>query len=304
MKFDNLDDLQVMVATAETASFTLGGRRCGLSTAAVSAAIKRLETGLGVRLFDRTTRRVQPTREGLVMIDYARRALELVAQGQALVCGEGAGLQGTIRITAATALVRGFLADWLAALADEQPGLSLELLVSDTQLDLVREGIDIALRHGPLPDSGMAARLLVSAHRIACASPAYLARHGLPKAPAELARHECLIYQVRGKFLTDWSFQAGPASLPEQVSVKGRLRCNDASIAHQWALQGRGVAYLSGLELSGSLCSGALQRLFAAHQGEDCSLYAVLPSRRFVPPRVSWLMDALAARLRRSAMPS
>ena len=295
MAFDNLDDLRVLLATAETGSLTAAGRRCGLSTAAVSAAMKRLEATLGARLFERTTRSVRPTPEGDVMIDHARRALEIVAEGQALVsagCGE---LAGTIRISAATAMSHVVLAPWLAEFAAQHPGLEIDLQVSDSLIDLVRDGIDVALRNGPLPDSTMVARLLAGAHRVACASPDYLARHGTPQHPSELAQHECITYQVRGRRLSVWRFTPHEGGEACEVRVRGRLASDTAAVAHLWARQGRGVVYQSELDLGDSIARGELVPLFADHVGAEAPLYAVLPSKRFVPQRVKVLVDELAA---------
>ncbi|ROZ66521.1 LysR family transcriptional regulator [Ramlibacter sp. WS9] len=294
MEFDNLDDLRVLLATAETGSLTGAGRRGGLSTAAVSAAIKRLETALGVRLFERTTRSLRPTAEGEVMIDHARRALEIVADGQAKVRAGSAGLTGTICITSAAVFAHEMLARWLAEFAAQHPHLKVDLLVSDAHLDLVRDGIDLALRNGPLPDSSHSARLLASARRIACASPEYVMRHGAPQQPSQLADHECFVYHVRGRRMDVWQFARGDEP-PQQVRVGGRLACNDASIAQQWALQGRGILYQSELALVDLLADGQLVQLLPGWQGEDSSLFAVLPSRRYVPTRVQVVMDELAA---------
>src|SRR5450830_1829183 len=252
MKFDNLADLKVLVAAAETGGFTPAGRRCGLSTAAVSAAIKRLETSLGVRLFERSTRSVQATQEGRVMIDHARRALERGAEGQALVRGGSAALTGSARAPASA----------------------------------------------PLPR----ARLLAPSHRIACASPAYLRRRGWPQQPQDLAQHECLTYEVRGRLLCDWAFSpVDGAGQTVTVPVRGALRCNDASVALDWALQGQGVVYQSALQLAGALADGRLQRVLPHWLGAPAPLYAVLPSNRFVPPRVTALVEALAELFARSA---
>lgn len=294
MGIDNLDDLRVLLATAETGGLTNAGKRCGLSTAAVSAAIKRMETSLGVRLFERTTRSVRPTAEGEVMIDHARRALELVSEGQALVQAGTAGLTGTIRITVATVIAHEMLAHWLAEFAALHPAISVDLHVSDAHLDLVREGIDLALRNGPLPDSSHSARLLATAHRVACASPAYLARHGTPRDPTELAQHQCFVYQVRGRRLDVWQFDAKQGE-PLRVRVDGRLTSNDASIAQQWAIEGRGILYQSELALADAVANGRLVRLFPDYEGEPAPLYAVLPSARYVPARVQVVMDQLAA---------
>jgi DNA-binding transcriptional LysR family regulator len=295
MGIDNLDDLRVLLATAETGGLTSAGKRCGLSTAAVSAAIKRMETALGVRLFERTTRSVRPTAEGEVMVDHARRALELVSEGQALVQAGTAGLTGTIRITVATVMAHEMLAHWLAEFAALHPAVAVDLQVSDAHLDLVREGIDLALRNGPLPDSSHCARLLATAHRVACASPDYLARHGTPHEPAELADHQCFVYHVRGRRLDLWQFEPKQGGDSLQVRVDGRLASNDASIAQQWALEGRGILYQSELALVDAIASGRLVPLFPGYRGEAAPLCAVLPSARYVPARVQAVMDQLSA---------
>lgn len=303
MKFENLDDLRVLIATADAGSLTAAGRQCGLSTAAVSSAIKRLERSLGVRLFERTTRAVRPTDEGLTMIDHARRALDLLMEGQSLVRADSAGLSGTIRLTVAPVLARDVLAQWLAEFSDMHPELSIDLQVSDALVDLVRENIDLALRYGPLSDSSHCARLLTPARRVACASPAYIARYGEPRTPDELAAHACLVYHMRGRPLDSWAFGPALGSRGTQgevlqhyrVRVGSRLVCNDASIAKQWAVNGRGVVYLSELALSRSLACGDLVRLFPDLEGEEAPLYAVLPSQRYVPKRVRVLVDQMGA---------
>jgi DNA-binding transcriptional LysR family regulator len=222
MEFDNLDDLRVLLATAETGSLTGAGRRCGLSTAAVSAAVKRLEAALGVRLFERTTRSVRPTAEGEVMIDHARRALELVSEGQAKVRAGSAGLSGTIRITAAAVFAHEMLAAWLAEFAAQHPQLEVDLLVSDAVLDLVRDGIDLALRNGPLADSSHSARLLAPARRVVCASPEYVARRG---APARL--RTC-------RNTSAWSTTCGAAAWACGSSTVKARRCSKCASAGGW----------------------------------------------------------------------
>lgn len=301
MKFDNLDDMQVLLATADTGSFTAAGKRLGLSTAAVSAAAKRVERALGARLFDRTTRAVRPTAEGEVLVDYARRALALLSEGQAQVRKGSNGLSGSIRITVAAALAHQRLAHWLAEFVDVNPALKVDLVVSDAVVDLVRDGVDIALRHGPLADSSHTARLLAPALRVACASPAYFLRRGVPTDPSELDQHECLVYQVRGRRCDQWLFERRDGQgAPVLAKVSGRLSCNDESIAHQWALQGRGVLYQSEMALADALASGSLVRLFPDHAGEPAPLFAVLPGGRFVPRRISAVIEYLMTRFDQS----
>jgi DNA-binding transcriptional LysR family regulator len=295
MEFDNLNVLRVLLAIADTGSLTAAGRQLDLSTAAVSAAIKRHENSLGVRLFERTTRSVRPTAEGEVMIDHARRALELVAEGQAKVRHGSLELSGTICITASVTMARELLVDWLAEFAARHPAIEINLQVSDAQLDLVRDAIDVAVRNGPLIDSSLVARLLAPARRLACASPAYLAEHGVPRHPRDLAHHQCLVSRVRDRIYDRWQFEpAASPGTPTYVKVSGRLACHDASVAHQWALAGRGITYQSELVVAHSLASGALIRLLPNYMGEDVPLYAVMPSSRFVPTRVSVLVGELS----------
>jgi DNA-binding transcriptional LysR family regulator len=295
MAFDNLDDLRVLLATADTGSLTAAGRRCGLSTAAVSAAMKRLEATLGARLFDRTTRSVRPTAEGEVMIDHARRALDLVAEGQAKVRGDRGELVGTINVTASSAMSERLLAGWLGEFAAAHPGLEIDLQVSDSWLDLVKDGVDVALRNGPLPDSSLAARLLAPAHRQAFASVAFIERQGEPQHPAELAALDCIIGRLRGRKLGRWRFSPRDGAEPLDVPVRGRLACDNAAVALQWARQGRGVVYLSEIDLHEPVRRGEMRRLFPGFDGEAAPLYAVLPSARFTPHRVKVMVEALAA---------
>lgn len=296
MAIDNLDDLRVMLATAETGSLTAAGKRCGLGTAAVSAALKRLERSFGARLFERSTRVVRLTAEGEILVEHARRSLDLIAQAAAQISQRANQLEGRVRLTASTLLTREVLAPWLADFAALHPRLEVELVVTDAVVDLVRDALDLALRHGPLPESSLCARLLAPARHVACASPAYLARAGMPSHPAELARHECLVYPVRGRLLSQWLFEPlGEAAAPLSVQVGGRLVSSDASVAHQWALEGRGVVYESELGTHAALQGGALVRLFPQHTGSPAPLYAVLPSNRFIALRVQTLVDELAA---------
>ena len=300
MKFDNLNDLPVLLAIADTGGLTAAGKLCNLSTAAVSAALKRLELSMGVRLFERTTRTVRASAEGEVMIEHARQAMALLAQGQALIRAGSMGLVGNIRIAVGTLLAHEMMAHWLAEFAVSHPRITIDMVVSDVRADLVREGIDLALRAGPLPDSSHTARLLAPARRVACASPQYLERRGVPASPQALTVHDCLVHQSRGGLFNEWAFwRADDGSPPLMVKVRGSLTCHNATIAYEWAMQGRGVVYVSELVLGRSLASGALVRLFPDYVGALSPLYAVLPGGRFEPARVRALLNELAAEFER-----
>jgi DNA-binding transcriptional LysR family regulator len=296
MQFDSFGDLRVLVAVAETGALTSAGKRCGLSTAAVSSAIKRLEDTLRVRLFERSTRSVRVTAEGAVMIDHARRALDLVEQGQAKARAGVVELSGHIRLTATPLMAREMLGTWLADFVALHPNVTIDLLASDAHVDLVREGVDLALRHGPLIDSTYIARLLVPQRRIACASNTYLARSGVLLEPTHLAVHECLLYETRGKLLNHWIFEPLDGKHARcEIDVFGRLVCNDIGMALLWVLEGRGVAYLPELFVSSYFKTGQLLRLFPSYVGSEAPIYALLPSNRYVPNRVSELVRWLYA---------
>lgn len=299
MKIDNLDDLMALVATAETGSLTAAGKRCGRGTAAISAAIRRLEAAVGVRLFERTTRMVRLTAEGQILLDCARQSLALLEQGASQLSERTNVLEGRVRLTTSALLAHEVVAPWLGRFSALHPQLEVELEVSDSVLDLVREALDLALRYGPLPDSSLSARLLADTHYAACASPAYLARMGQPHHPAELAHHACLRYPARGRLMNAWEFTPAHAPRGAQILIEttGHMVANDASIAHQWALSGCGVVYQTELACRTALDAGTLVRLFPGFVGKPAPLYAVLPSNRYVSRRVQAMVDDFAAAL-------
>lgn len=286
----------MLLAVAETGSLTGAARQLDVTTAAVSAAIKRIEESLGARLFERTTRALRATAEGAVLIEHARQALDIVAKGQAAVRSGAHDIGGRISITTSAMLGREVVVKWIAQFADRHPAVEIDLQVSDQQADLVRDGFDVALRNGPLGESGMAARLLAPARRVACAAPGYLLRHGSPQHPRDLAGHECLVTRARGRLYDRWTF--APLRTPAQkseVRVKGRLCAHDASTAFLWALEGRGITYQSQLVVADALQRGALVRVLPDFAGDEVPLYAVLPNNHLIPIRVSVLLAELSA---------
>jgi DNA-binding transcriptional LysR family regulator len=296
MRINNLADLEVLVSIADSGSLTAAGKRCGLSTAGVSAALRRLEAALGVRLFERTTRHLTPTPEGVRLTQVARNAFEMISAGQTEICGQSQDEQGLIRVTLSTLLAHSMIpcfGDFVA----KHSGIKLDIVASDSTLDLIADRIDLAIRFGPLADSSHVAKLLAPAHRIACASPGYLDRHGRPAEPADLLNHACIVHVARNMPLDSWEFTSVNAAnaVPVRIKVNGGLACNHSSTACQMAVQGMGITYNSELAMRSLLESGALVRLFPNHLGAAVPLYAVLPTRRLVPGRVRLLLDSLIA---------
>ncbi|MDO8653894.1 MAG: LysR family transcriptional regulator [Undibacterium sp.] len=292
MKIENIEELQVLIQTSRGGSLTAAAAVLHCTPSAASAALKRLEARLQVRLFERSTRSMRLTQQGETLLSYAERALALLDEGAAVVTEGNQGLRGAIRLTAPSSLTRRVLVDWFDQFLQLHPEVELELSVSDSQHDLLRGQLDMAIRYGKLADSALLARPLTMVHRIAVAAPRYLAAHGTPQHPHDLLQHQCLTYQLLGKRNVDWQFSAKNAA-PFEVRVNGKRSADDADIAQQWCLDGHGVLYKSHIDLQADLIAGRLVHLFPDFNGGQVTLSAVLPSNRFVPERVRALVTHL-----------
>lgn len=297
MKIENIEDVRVLVETARGGTLTAASRVLGVTPAAASAMLKRLEAQLGARLFERSTRAMRLTPQGQTLLDYATRALELLAEGEAQLAAEGGSLVGTLRVAAPSDLTRSVLLPWFDEFLAAHPGTQLALTVSDRVQDVMRDAVDLALRYGALSDSRLVARQLFSTRRVLCASPAYLARHPAPRAPQDLAAHNCLSFHLNGRRYVAWRFEKDGEWT--EVRIAGDRGADDAAVAHQWALAGAGLVYKSELDLVHDIASGALVRLLPGWDGEHYPLNAILPSNRFVPRRVRALVDFLAEKFAR-----
>jgi len=301
MKIENTDELRLLIECAHGGSLTAASKVLQITPAAASAMLKKLEARLGVRLIERSTRALQLTPAGERLLDYAQRALDLLDEGLAQVSESTGQLTGRIRLSASNDLTRRVLLPLLDEFLDLHAGVELQLSVSDAVLDVVRDQVDVALRYGELADSGLVARQLTSVHRVAVASPDFIARHGRPATPAELVDFECITFKMRNRRELQWRFWPvdAPQAAPVVVRVKGRRSVDDGEITHRWALEGRGIIYKSELDIRDSLASGALVRLLPDYLGDPFPLHAVMPSQRFMPQRVRALVDFLAASLSR-----
>ncbi|MGE0498728.1 MAG: LysR family transcriptional regulator [Ramlibacter sp.] len=301
MKIENMQDLRVLVETARGGTLTAAARALDLTPAAASAMLKRLEAQLGARLFERSTRAMRLTGQGQTLLDYASRALELVAEGEAQLSSHGGALVGTVRVAAPSDLGRSVLLPWLDEFLALHPGVQVALSVSDRVHDVLRDSVDLALRYGEPADSRLVARPLYRARRVVCASPAYLQRRGTPQTLQDLAQHNCLTLHISGKREVRWRFEQpdgrdGKSGTPVDVRVEGDRSVDDGAIGREWALAGAGIVYKSGIDIAAHLRSGALVPLLPQWLGQAYALNAILPSNRFLPARVRTLVDFLAAR--------
>ena len=294
MKIENLSDLHVLVHTARGGSLTAAAIVLGMTPAAASATLKRLEAQLGARLFERSTRAMRLTPQGQLLLDYATRAFELLAEGEAQLAEDRAALIGTLRVAAPSDLSRNTLLPLFDEFLALHPGLRLALAVGDRPLDVVRDELDLAIRYGTLADSRLVARTLALARPIVTASPGYLRRHPAPRTPQDLAQHNCLTFDRGGRRHRLWRFcRDGQWT---EVRVDGDRSVDDASLAREWALAGAGVMLKSAIDVRADVLRGALVPLLVGWQAEPYPLHALLPSARFVPARVRALVDFLAAK--------
>ncbi len=300
MKMNRLSPVQLFIAAAEAGSFSAAARRLDIGPVQASATIARLERELGLRLFERSTRRLRLTEAGEQWLPHARQMVAAWEQGQAALAA-GAGteqpLSGRLRISLPSDIGRQWLWRWIEdfAAAEPAPGLLLELRLSDRLTDLVQEPVDYAVRYGEPPDSGLVALPLAPDNRrVLCASPAYLARHGWPQAPADLLGHACLRFVLGDSVHSRWQFLT--ASGDRQVlEVGGPRIADDGAMVRDWALAGLGLAYKSRLDVAADLAAGRLVALLPGWLGEPAPLHWMSVGRHRLTPA----LRRLAAELRR-----
>jgi len=294
MKIENIDDLRVLLQTARGGTLTAAARTLGITPAAASATLKRLEAQLGTRLFERSTRAMRLTSQGQILLDYAVRAFELLDEGESQVDADRATLVGTLRVAAPSDLTRNLLLPLFDEFMGANPGLQLRLSVGDRLLDVLRDEVDVAIRYGTLADSRLVARTLAVARPVLSASPGYLRRHPAPQTPQDLVQHNCITFDRGGRRHRAWRFcRDGQWT---EVRVDGDRSVDDASLAREWAIAGFGLILKSEIDQRRDLDSGALVPLLTDWETEPYPLHALLPSGRFVPNRVRALVDFLAAR--------
>jgi DNA-binding transcriptional LysR family regulator len=290
----DLNDIVVFARVVEAGSFTAAARLLGMPKTTVSRRIAALEREVGVRLIQRTTRSLNVTDAGRLYYEQSRQALRTIEDANLRLAEARGEPSGTIRISAPVGFGGHFLAgavfDFLAA----YPKTKVELHLSDDTLNLVENRIDLAFRTGILQDSTLIARKLGSTHRILCASPDYLARHGVPDAPADLARHHCVIAGP-STGMAHWVLN-GPRG-QETVAVSGRFAANEMQAVIAAAIAGYGIAQLPYQVTEAAFIDGRLRRVLDDYTTPVGGLYAVYPSSRHVSPLVKEFIELAAGRL-------
>jgi DNA-binding transcriptional LysR family regulator len=292
---DALTDIAVFVRVVERGSFTLAAGDLALSRAVVSKYLSRLEDRLGARLLHRTTRRLSLTEAGAALFEASRGALERIEEAEAAVAQFQSKPRGRLRVSAPMSFGILHLGPAMADFARAYPEITLDVRLDDRFVNLVEDGFDVAVRIGALTDSSLVARKVATTRAVACASPGYLAEHGEPESPEDLASHNCLVYS----YLADvWRFTA-PDGREIPVAVKGSLRINNGIVLAEAAVAGHGILVTPSFYVAPLLRSGRLRQILSRYKLKELGIHAVYPQRGHVPPKVRAFVDFLAQRFGR-----
>jgi DNA-binding transcriptional LysR family regulator len=292
----DISNLMILfVRTVEQGSFSAAARALSLSPSAVSRQIAALEDHLGVRLLNRSSRRVTLTEEGRTFHERCLRIVAEIDDVQAQMAHMAQHVQGTLRVTATVAFAKAHLLPLFPEFLKLYPELALHLELTDRLVDLAEEGVDVAIRFTEqVEDESLVARRLVHNRRVVVAAPSYLALHGTPRVPEDLLAHNCLrMYSVSS--FNDWEFANEDGT--RVLEVQGNFEANSADAVYHAALAGLGVARLSLYLVHADLEAGRLVRLLPAYTHEKADILAVYPHRRNLSPKVRAFVDFLAEHL-------
>jgi LysR family transcriptional regulator, regulator for bpeEF and oprC len=286
MSTDRLTLWQIYVRVIETGSCSAVAKELSTSQPRISKQIAALEAQLGVRLLRRSTRKLSMTEEGERLYAEARRIVQEVNEIESQLKGGGQP-QGTLRVACPPVFARMKLLPHVAAFLNQYPALGLEFSVHDRFVDLVEDGIDVAIRIGEVSDSGLHAKRIGTARRICVAAPSYLEAHGTPANPAELRAHDCVLYTLLATGTT-WPFQGMP------VKVFGRVRGNSPEVVTSTALSGLCIAMAPAFLFTEALAAGQLREILSAWPVPGLPIHALYIARRHVPGRIRLFVDHLA----------
>ena len=289
------DDLQLFVRAADLGSLSAAARVMDMSPAVASAALKRIEAQLGVRLLARSTRSLRLTAEGQGFLDYARASLSSLDEGRRLLARGQEQVSGVLQLSAPSDFGRNVLLPWLDEFQREHPQLTVRLLLGDRIVDLFRHPVDIALRYGEPEDSSLVALPVARDNRrVLCASPSYLARKGEPCQLEHLLQHNCLLFMLGTRVHDHWQFHDGKRELG--LTVSGDRFSDDADVVRLWAVAGAGIAYKSWLDVAGDVQAGRLKVLLPELECERAPLNMLCAHRAQLSKPVNLLRDMLSGR--------
>ena len=293
-----LENIRIFLRAVETGSFSAAGRMLRLSPSVVSYRIQLLEETLGARLLTRTTRTMRLTEAGEVFLEHCREIVDAVERAETSVAESvGASPKGVLRVTAPLGLGRRAIAPMVVRYRRLQPHTEVRLRLSDHILDIVREGVDLAIRLARMEDSSFTLRKIAEIERVLCASPAYIERRGEPASPRDLARHDCLLLRFPGSQQYRWTLDYHGESI--SAPIEGPVDADDGDVLTQWALDGLGIVLKPVFEVADYLADGRLVEVLLAAKPQPVTLGIIYPSRRLLPPRTKSFIDLAVDELRR-----
>ena len=290
---DTLTGMRVFTAVVDTGSFARAAEKLDLSRGMTSRYVAQIEAQLGVRLLNRTTRRLSLTEAGSDYYQRATQVLTLVEEAERAASRGAVEPRGTLRVNTSVAFGARHLGAAIAAYLQRYPQVKVDLTLNDRVVDLVEEGFDVGVRIAGRIDPGLVARPIARARMVACASPAYLRRSGMPRSPADLVRHNCLTYAYAG-VQNEWHFTRGRRE--QTVRVGGNLHANNGNILSLAAANDLGVTVQPTFLSYELLQAKKLMRIMAGWEADELTIFAVYPSRQFLAPKVRSFIDFMVER--------
>ncbi|MCL1065806.1 LysR substrate-binding domain-containing protein [Shewanella olleyana] len=284
-----LEDLVVILKVAEFRSITAAATNLDMRTATASAAVKRVEASLGAELFVRTTRHLRLSTAGERYLPQCEQALKMLEQAKLNMREDSGIIDGEIRIALSSDLGRNLITPWLDDFLDQYPNVTLRSSISDSQIDFYRDSVDMALRYGSPKDASMYGFKICDVPRIVCASPDYVAAHGMPKNPETLMNRNGLLYQLQDILQDEWVLNDGKQE--HKIKLKGNRASNDGDLVRRWCVAGKGIAIKSCLDMSNDLIAGNVVNVMPGYNPNPTELWLVCPSRQSITPIVRLLRD-------------
>ncbi len=282
--------ISTFVEVVARGSLSAAARAEGIAPAMIGRRLDALEARLGVKLLQRTTRRLVLTDEGAAFLEDCQRILAELEEAEAAVAARSTSATGHLLVSAPAGFGRQHVAPLLPSFLAEHRDLTVNLNLSDRVVDLVGEGVDVAIRIASLGDSNLVGVKLANNQRVVVATPGYLKRHGRPETLADLARHNCLAISSEGS-QRGWTFRENNRIVT--LKVTGNMVCNDGAVLHEWALAGRGLAWRSMWEVGSQIASGELCTVLDRYAAPGNDVYAVFAQRRHLPLRIRAFVDFL-----------
>ena len=293
---ENLGDIRLFVETANLGGLSAAGRKLGLSPAAASARLVKLEASLNARLFERTTRQLRLTEEGRMYLAHCQQAIQALDDARAALQAGRSVVRGKLRVSATSDFGRHVLKGWLDEFNVLYPEVTFALALSDSLSNLVQDDIDLVIRFGVPPDSSLVARRLAPNRRVLCASPEYLKIHGIPEHPRDLERFNYIVLSSASGSANEWRFSRGSETETFSVPLERARETNDGALAREWAVDGYGIVMKSVWDTGADLRAGRLTILMPEWRSPDVPVHALYQRSRYMAPRVRALLDFLIER--------